>query len=300
MEYALATGNTYPNRRTLRGIGGVFDYAESGYWLPSDKADAARALDGITVELVEREENPLRELTPDELRSKRQERIDRKRARLLDRADRAERRSNEAYNRISPHERDFLRLGEPVKIGHHSERRHRNLIDRVDRSMEKCATEAKYADDLRRRADWMMDARVKGDKERQRDAIREKVRSEISIGDKVSEPIFGVGVVVKMFKKSAQIKVESGQVHTAPIHWLRLIEKGIGVAPESVRMQHRFKVGDVCNWRGPAGCWTNAVQVRVLRRNPKGYTIEHPGYGSGPRKDIVREYDLIAIEKAVA
>ena len=41
----------------------------------------------------------------------------------------AENKSTEYYN-ASSEGRDFLSLGEPIKIGHHSEKRHRALIDR--------------------------------------------------------------------------------------------------------------------------------------------------------------------------
>lgn len=40
----------------------------------------------------------------------------------------AERKSHEYYKK-SNKDRDFLSLGEPVKVGHHSERRHRKMIE---------------------------------------------------------------------------------------------------------------------------------------------------------------------------
>lgn len=40
----------------------------------------------------------------------------------------AEQKSNEYYEK-SNKDRDFLSLGEPIKVGHHSERRHRKMID---------------------------------------------------------------------------------------------------------------------------------------------------------------------------
>src|SRR5690348_15796690 len=41
----------------------------------------------------------------------------------------AEKKSNQYYE-ASKEGKDFLSLGEPIKIGHHSENRHRSLIDR--------------------------------------------------------------------------------------------------------------------------------------------------------------------------
>ena len=40
----------------------------------------------------------------------------------------AERKSNEYYKR-SNKDADFLSLGEPIKVGHHSEHRHRKMIE---------------------------------------------------------------------------------------------------------------------------------------------------------------------------
>lgn len=44
-------------------------------------------------------------------------------------ANAAENKSNQYYE-ASQEGRDFLSLGEPIKVGHHSEKRHRALIDR--------------------------------------------------------------------------------------------------------------------------------------------------------------------------
>lgn len=48
--------------------------------------------------------------------------------RRLEWAASAERKSTEYYNK-SNKDADFLSLGEPIKVGHHSEKRHRKAID---------------------------------------------------------------------------------------------------------------------------------------------------------------------------
>jgi hypothetical protein len=58
-----------------------------------------------------------------------QEWAKRKAERLENAALNAENKSNEYY-KASQEGKDFLSLGEPIKIGHHSEKRHRALIDR--------------------------------------------------------------------------------------------------------------------------------------------------------------------------
>jgi len=53
-------------------------------------------------------------------------------------------RSNAAYE-ASKEGKDFLALAEPIKLGHHSEKRHRALIERNWKRMEKCVKESEKA-----------------------------------------------------------------------------------------------------------------------------------------------------------
>ena len=68
-----------------------------------------------------------------------QERAKAKAERLCSWASSAEKRSDQYYE-ASNEGKDFLVLAEPIKIGHHSEKRHRALIERnrvrMDKSME--------------------------------------------------------------------------------------------------------------------------------------------------------------------
>jgi hypothetical protein len=52
-------------------------------------------------------------------------------------AQSAEKKSDVYYQR-SNKDSDFLRLGEPIKIGHHSEKRHRRIIEQAHTNMGKC------------------------------------------------------------------------------------------------------------------------------------------------------------------
>ena len=49
----------------------------------------------------------------------------------------AEQKSKEYYN-ASNKDADFLSLGEPIKVGHHSEARHRKIIEQANNNMGKC------------------------------------------------------------------------------------------------------------------------------------------------------------------
>ena len=57
----------------------------------------------------------------------------------------AEKRSQQ-YFEASNEGSDFLRLGEPIKVGHHSEKRHRALIDRNWARMGKSVAESEKAE----------------------------------------------------------------------------------------------------------------------------------------------------------
>lgn len=65
----------------------------------------------------------------------------------------AERKSDQ-YRDGSNEGADFLSLGEPIKIGHHSEKRHRALIDRNWARMEKSMEFSKKAETHESKADY--------------------------------------------------------------------------------------------------------------------------------------------------
>lgn len=72
---------------------------------------------------------------------------------LLRIAGNAESKSDQ-YWQASHEGRDFLSLGEPIKIGHHSERRHRALIERNHNRMSKSVEYSKKAEEYERRAEY--------------------------------------------------------------------------------------------------------------------------------------------------
>ena len=65
-------------------------------------------------------------------------------------ADNAEKRSDDWCEK-SNEGREFLRLAEPIKVGHHSEKRHRALIERNWHRMERSVQEADKAEAYRAR-----------------------------------------------------------------------------------------------------------------------------------------------------
>ena len=65
----------------------------------------------------------------------------------------AEKKSDKYFS-ASNEQREFLSLGEPIKIGHHSEKRHRALIDRNYNRMKKSVEMSDKAEEYNRRAEY--------------------------------------------------------------------------------------------------------------------------------------------------
>lgn len=75
-----------------------------------------------------------------------------RKARLAERADKAQAESDASYAK-SRALVEHIPLGQPILVGHHSERRHRKAIESSERAMRKSAEAQKKADTLRRRAE---------------------------------------------------------------------------------------------------------------------------------------------------
>jgi hypothetical protein len=82
-----------------------------------------------------------------------QERAKARAERLQGWANNAEKRSIK-YWEASQEGKNFLVLAEPIKIGHHSEKRHRALIDRNWNRMGKCVAESDKAKEYESRAEY--------------------------------------------------------------------------------------------------------------------------------------------------
>jgi hypothetical protein len=65
----------------------------------------------------------------------------------------AEKKSNQYYE-ASKEGKDFLVLAEPIKIGHHSEKRHRALIERNHNRMRNSVEQSQKAGDYQSRAEY--------------------------------------------------------------------------------------------------------------------------------------------------
>ena len=82
-----------------------------------------------------------------------QEWAKRKAERLQSAGSNAEKKSNQYYE-ASKEGKDFLALAEPIKIGHHSEKRHRALIERNYNRMKNSVEHSQKAADYQSRAEY--------------------------------------------------------------------------------------------------------------------------------------------------
>lgn len=77
-----------------------------------------------------------------------------RRAERLQTASQNASKKSTAFWQASNEGKDFLRLAEPIKIGHHSERRHRALIERNHNRMAKSVQFTQKAEEYENRADY--------------------------------------------------------------------------------------------------------------------------------------------------
>lgn len=74
-----------------------------------------------------------------------QERAEGRAERMEAAAGKAEERSNQAYKRAD-YIGSFIPMGQPILVGHHSEKRHRRDIDKIDNAMRTSVEESKKAE----------------------------------------------------------------------------------------------------------------------------------------------------------
>lgn len=80
------------------------------------------------------------------------ERLQHKAEKHRERSVKAAAESDRFYAKSNEHS-GFLSLGEPIKVGHHSESRHRRIIEQANTNMGKCVAASNKASDLESRAD---------------------------------------------------------------------------------------------------------------------------------------------------
>ncbi|WP_108816552.1 DUF3560 domain-containing protein [Loktanella sp. Alg231-35] len=88
----------------------------------------------------------------------------RRQQRLLDAAEKQDAKADAAYKASDMSEgATGIPFGQPILVGHHSERRHRGAIEHAHRAMERCVSHSKRAEDLRTKAAGVGQAGISSD-----------------------------------------------------------------------------------------------------------------------------------------
>lgn len=91
-----------------------------------------------------------------------EERQEEKKDRLLDRAEKAGKRSNDAFNAAKTIG-SGIPFGQPILNGHHSEKKHRRALGNIDNNMRKSVEESKKAEYLNYKAEGVGTAGIASD-----------------------------------------------------------------------------------------------------------------------------------------
>jgi hypothetical protein len=184
----LITWKTYILRRQIKSFWYKWSRDDKG-WIWNDypeKLDLFITENNLLIEEIENKELPeLTKLDYDIVYAKK---------RLEKWWNKQEKKENEANTtKMSEQERDFLILWEPIKVWHHSERRHRKVIEKLNRDFERrwlAYKEAELAEDKKeyweeelKRLEAKKNWTWLNAKERKEKAI-EIIKSKIKIWDK--------------------------------------------------------------------------------------------------------------------
>jgi hypothetical protein len=207
----LITGNTHTSRHDLKALGGKWYPDQTGWIVPITQKDAAETIaadHGFQTTIIDVDDLALERPTGERLRAIRQAKLDRRAERLTARAERLEKLADQQSAKLKPYD-DWAFWSQPILVGHHSEKGHRKLRDRLDTAMTKSVQYATEAAELRQAAEPQK-ARIAGDAERARQAERDALDKIIAVGTRVMDFAFGKGTVVRIHKKSYTVKYDGG------------------------------------------------------------------------------------------
>lgn len=158
--------------------------------------------------------------TPDEIRAYRQAKLDKKVARLNAKAEKLDQIAENKQSEYNSYKGDIAFFTQPAQRGSSFSNQRERIYKKYDAGI-KLSIEA---DDLRSKAEWLesQKARVKGDAEAARQLVRDKADSQVTVGSKVVDYLFGEGTVTRVNKKSYTIKFESGGTYARDKSYIKL------------------------------------------------------------------------------
>ena len=225
MKTLKLSGDTYNLRRDIRGIGGVWNYDEKGWLIPETKEYEAKKFaedHRLDVDYVEASEDTFAPLEGEKLRAYRQQKASRKAERLLLWAEKRETKSDELLHKHDRYTTDYSFVTQPILVGHHSEKRHRKLLNRIHTDIDNGYNLQDEAHNLRERAERLTTGvRVKGDAAKAQAEKTAYIRSRIKVGDRVQCWITGWGVIEKINQKTYKTE---GSTYLKQIRFIKLEE----------------------------------------------------------------------------
>ena len=167
------------------------------------QAEKVKARDGLSVESST-------EYTYDEQRDSRIARAEAKADRYEGYAKNARERGDSRLDAADKRSERF-EFGQPILVGHHSEKGARRDADRIWSDTKKGFEEHKKADDYEHRAKEVVAqaSRRKGETEGHRNEVRQRNRSRVKEGTRIQHLIFGEGVVKKINTKTMKVEFDS-------------------------------------------------------------------------------------------
>lgn len=116
----------------------------------------------------------------------RQERIEEKEARLRERASRKSKEATQLLNEATNMMKS-VPMGQPILIGHHSEKAHRRLIERSGNKMDKFCEAHQYSKELESKADSMKYSPILSTDSDAVELLKEKLNRAEETRDKIKE-----------------------------------------------------------------------------------------------------------------
>ena len=178
MKTFVITGNTYPVRREIAHLGFIYSYEQSGYI--GNCKEMTESLSKKIMDLgVEFSEIDFIEINEAYIVNQKNIRAQNKASKYEDRAIRTETKANNTD--ISQAEKNFLSLAEPIKIGHHSEKRHRKLVEKAWNTMGKRVELFNQAEKYEDKADYWKNKKFLTTDEKEEKAARIKEITDIAL-----------------------------------------------------------------------------------------------------------------------
>lgn len=98
---------------------------------------------------------------------------------------------------------------EPIKIGHHSQRKHEKMFEKRESQMRKIVEMSLSISRMREKAENLdlFASRNKGDADSKRQALRENNDTKVKVGD-IVKTVYGMREILKINKKTYTLKGE--------------------------------------------------------------------------------------------